>query len=58
MTPAAHLSTAAPHMAPEQAALDPFGLSDLISALCKGAAPGHWSSAGIEALIDRVEGRV
>lgn len=61
MTPASSFPpafcSAAPQMAPEQAEREPFGLTDLIAALCKGLMAPPLSGAGLEALIDRVEAR-
>ncbi|WP_223635497.1 hypothetical protein [Rhodobacter sp. TJ_12] len=57
MTPVSPFPDTAPQMAPELAAFEPFGLTDLISALCKDILPAPMAGAGLEALLDRVEGQ-
>ncbi|MFD2175841.1 hypothetical protein [Rhodobacter lacus] len=57
MTPVSSFCQTVPMMAPELAEHDPFGLTDLISALCKGLVASPLSCAGLEAVIDRVEAR-
>ncbi|SOC18462.1 hypothetical protein [Rhodobacter maris] len=57
MTPVSFFSQAVPMLAPELAEHEPFGLTDLMAALCKGLVAPPLSCAGLEAMIDRVEMR-